>query len=93
MRKPKDIDDLGQCIRRRDDILWIYCIECEAWHQVTILAWCNVTFRQVAAPVIDDADQLAYTCSECGCNIGYLLEDSVRQWLIKKMVITNDKGA
>jgi hypothetical protein len=86
MRKPKDINNLRQCVRRvRGDILWIFCVECDEWHQAAIQARCNVTFKQVTAPVIEDADQYTFACSACGCDIGYLLDDITRQWLVKKM--------
>ena len=75
MKRPKDLGDLRKCIIFKDDGVKVFCVECDAWHNIAVLARCNVKFSWHHEPYILDCDQEMYVCAVCNADIGYLLEE------------------
>lgn len=75
MNKPTNINDYSQCVKvMKDGIVKIFCVECNEWHSVSVIARCNVEFSQHLRPCILDNDDNTYICAGCKADVGYLLD-------------------
>lgn len=81
MRKPKNIDDLTKCVNRIRDKLFIFCVECDNWHQVAIRVKALVTISQSRDKKLDDLENVDFVCGDCGADIDYLLDIHHKQFL------------
>lgn len=85
MRPLKDPDDLSAHITRTDGAIKIYCVECERWTEVIVVAVSTVTYRQNQwTNRAEDAQQPSYHCGSRGCwaDVGYLLSENDRDAIL-----------
>lgn len=87
MRPPKDISKLEDCTRWQDDRLYVWCVCCDDWHTIQVIAEATVTYRQATGPQIRHARNLSYRCNVCGEDVGYLISPADRARLIEKLLI------
>lgn len=73
MIKPKNLENLTECVRINNDKLFIYCVECDKWTQVAMLVRSNVLLKQGGIRLVKDIDEEVFICSHCEVDIEYLL--------------------
>ena len=73
MRRPRDIDDLAQCVKLKGETLWVFCVECDEWRQAALSGTAEVTMLQSRAKNIDYNTKWWAVCAKCGVEIEYLL--------------------
>lgn len=82
MRPPKDPGDYSAYIARTNGIVKIWCVECERWTEIVVLANAAVTYRQNHWPAqTEDAQDLGFYCGARGCwaNVEYLLDEAQKE--------------
>lgn len=76
MRPPKDLNDLPKLSKCIDGKIAVWCVECERWSGVIVVATATVTYRQNRwTNRIEGATDLHYHCGthNCKADIEYLL--------------------
>jgi len=86
MRRPKDVDDLSQCVAVRDGWPWVWCVECHGWHstEVTGMARVRVRHGRVLAAHLEESFECL--CSACGAVVDYLLNGEHRNAIARKVM-------
>ena len=78
MRPPKDPENFASHVIRSDGAIRVYCVECERWAEVVVIAEAIVTYRQnQRTNKTEDALKPGYHCGtrNCRADVGYLLSD------------------
>ena len=78
MRPPKDPENFASRVTRSDGAIRVYCVECERWAEVVVIATATVTYRQNQwASKTEAAQQPGYHCGirACRADVGYLLSE------------------
>ena len=78
MRPPKDSEDFASHVNRSDGVIRVYCVECERWVKVVVIATATVTYRQNQwASKTENAQQPGYHCGTraCRADVDYLLSE------------------
>lgn len=79
-----DVTNPRQCIRIIPNGLnthtEIYCVECERWRGVRMVAMARVEFTTAGLQTQEvDADSASFECVACGADVGYLLDGQVER--------------
>jgi hypothetical protein len=78
MRPPKDPNDFSTHVARKDDALYVYCVECERWTRIVVACHATAIYRQGHWPAkTEDANKPSFHCGIRGCfaDVGYLLNE------------------
>jgi hypothetical protein len=78
MRPPKNLDDLGSLTKFIDGKIKTWCVECERWAEVIVVATATVTYRQNKwTNKTENAFDIRYHCGthNCGADVEYLLNN------------------
>jgi len=88
MKKPKNTSNFSECVRYKEQELYIYCVECDNWKRVFVRCTSTVEYKQTMArgKVLDCLD-LIFLCEKCHIDIGYLLSDYQKYTLVKRIDI------
>jgi hypothetical protein len=73
MRRPRNIDDLAQCVEMKGETLWVFCVECNDWRKAALSGIAEIAIRQNGAPLVGHSDRWWGVCGRCGEEIEYLL--------------------
>ncbi len=85
MRPPKDLSSYGNHIANEDGKIKVWCVECERWTEVVIIASAIVTYRQNHWPnKSEEAHSPGYHCGSRGCwaDVEYLLSEADKETVL-----------
>jgi len=85
VRKPRNVDDLCQCVKRVGGEVWVYCVECEHWKAVGIHSRAYVLFHQNETIKVYAPTEKQFVCSSCYADVDYLLTDIDRAYVMGKV--------
>lgn len=88
MRRPNNLDDYSKCVRERDGIIYVFCVECDDWYQARILSRSEIILRQLLRPHIIDYSLLTCVCGneDCLAEVDYLMSPHYKRKLLDNVL-------
>lgn len=80
MRPPKNLAELPSLTKSIDGQIKVWCVECERWSNVIVIANATVTYRQSKFNKTEGAHDFHYHCGtyNCKADIEYLLNEFLK---------------
>lgn len=85
-RRPADPADYPAHITRTDGTVKVWCVECERWSPIIVVANATATYRQNHWPAqTEDVQDPGFYCGARGCwaDVGYLLDEAHKEAILQ----------
>lgn len=85
-RPPKDPTDYSAHVFRENGTIKIWCVECERWSPIVVVASATATYKQKRWPArTEDAKDPVFYCGSRGCwaDVGYLLDEAQKEAVLR----------
>lgn len=85
-RPPKDPTDYSAHIFRENGTIKVWCVECERWSPIVVVASATATYKQNRWHArTEDAKDPVFYCGSRGCwaDVGYLLDEAHKEAILR----------